>query len=160
MKKPSKIKVITAKVSKLICPIGYAAITWFGTIFTRKEEYANLINKTDQIDSTLKCHETIHVRQAQNTNDSWFRFYCLYVWQWICNLPLVTVNLNAPYKFIPFEMEAYKHEREFEYPNLTDNGCAQWRVFKKMTLKEKRNLAKEYYNKWHLSFCQFLNEYL
>ena len=76
--KPSKIKSIKAKISWLL-PSRINALTWKGIVYCTNEENVKLINKTDKIDSQLKLHETIHLRQAQSTKDSWFLFYIRYV---------------------------------------------------------------------------------
>ena len=151
--KPSKIKVVKAKKAWILPP-NIRAITLFGTIFCAKKVDVNQINETDKIDSDLKCHETIHVRQAENTKDSWFIYYCKYIGQWIKNIPLITVNINAPYKFIPLELEAYRHEREYEY---CMKPCDGWKAYKKLTLKQKREFAKKYY-KSHIIFRDFIKE--
>ena len=151
--KPSKIKVVKAKKAWLLLS-NTRAITLFGTIFCKKQKDVDLINATDKVDSDLKCHETIHVRQAENTKDSWFIYYCKYIWQWIMNFPLILVDINAPYKFIPFELEAYRHEEEFDYCN---KACDGWKKYNTLKLKEKRMFAKEYYG-GHYIFRDFIRE--
>ena len=153
MKKPSKIAVVTAKKGILMLP-SIRAITLFGTIFCKKESDVQLINKTDKIDSDLKSHETIHVRQAQNVKDSWLLYYIVYIWQWICNLPLMFVMLYAPYLFIEFELEAYSNENNWEYCN---KECDGWKKYKKLTLKQKFGFAKEY-RKRRYGFSKFVRE--
>jgi len=153
MAKPSKIKVVKAKKAWLLLP-NTRAITLFGTIFCKKQKDVDLINATDEVDSDLKCHETIHVRQAENTKDSWFVYYFKYIWQWIMNFPLILVDIHAPYKFIPCELEAYRHEEEFDYCN---NPCDGWKKYNTLKLKEKRMFAKEYYS-GHYIFRDFIRE--
>ena len=141
MKKPNEIKTVKAKLTKLLPPL-FAAITLFGVVYCRKKTTVDIINKTDKIDSVIKCHETIHVRQAESTSNSWTKFYLMYIWQWICNLPIIIYGLMMPYYFIEFEFEAYCNEDKFDYPNR--GAACQWKDFKKLTLKEKLRLAKEY----------------
>lgn len=141
--KPSKIKSIKAKITWLL-PSKFRAMTWKGVAYCAKEEDVKSINKTDRIDSQLKSHETIHLRQAQSTKDSWFLFYVRYIWEWICNLPLIFINLYAPYKFMPMEIEAYLNQDNWDY--CPYNATYQWKEFEKLTLKKKRELAKEYYH--------------
>lgn len=156
MKKPSNIKTVRAKKTGLLLP-GFKAITLFGTIYCRRQSDVDSINETENIDSVLKCHETIHVRQACNTNNSWILFYLKYMWQWIKNIPLITVSSHMIYKFIPFEIEAYANERDYKYP--TENTqCSQWREYKKkLTLKQKKQYAREY-KKSKMTFHDFVKE--
>ena len=141
---PSKIKVITAKVTKLL-PSSFKAIMWCGVAYCHSKTTANAVNEHDYIDSNFKCHETIHVRQAQSMHDSWFRFYVRYIWEWLCNLPLITINIHAPYKFMPLEIEAYFREKDWDYPMRGE--CHEWREYETLSLKEKKLLAKAYYGK-------------
>ena len=138
--KPSKITNVHAKLTKLLFK-GYAAITWMGTIYCSKQTYVDAINATDTIDSGLKCHETIHVRQAESTKDSWCRYYLRYVWEWIKNIPLVFVEAHYVYLFNPFELEAYTFEDDYDYPN---SPCEYWRKLAKLSIKEKYRFAKKY----------------
>lgn len=156
MKKPCNIKTITAKKAWFLLP-SFRAITLFGVIYCKRSNDVNSINKTDYIDSMLKCHETIHVRQAENTKNSWLLFYLNYIWQWLCNLPLIFISLHYAYKFIPYELEAYANEDIFEYPYGISN---QWRMFKKeLTLKDKWKYAKEY-KKSKMTFRWFIREHI
>ena len=144
--KPSEIKVIKTKKTCFLLP-GFRAFMFFGTLYCRKKDDIEVINRSHMIDSQLECHETIHIRQAEDCNDSWFRYYMLYIWQWICNLPLIFINPHAPYKFIPFEIEAYTYQNDINHPY---GKCDAWRKYKKMPMKEKKEHAKKYYNtrKW------------
>jgi hypothetical protein len=158
MKKPSEIKVVKAKKTKLL-PKSFSAITWFGTIYSNNDKEIEALNRTDGIDSILECHETIHVRQAEGTNDSWFCYYLKYIWQWICNLPLIFISTNMPYKFIPFELEAYAFENDKEYAMKGD--CNYWKKFNKLTLKEKKKYAKDYYQlRKSVRFSYFIHRYI
>jgi len=155
MKKPSEIKVVKAKKAHFLLPT-FKAITWFGIIRCQSKSDVELINKTDTIDGKLKCHETIHVRQAESKKNSWLRFYLAYLWQWICNLPLMTINIYFPYKFIPFELEAYANEENYTYP--TNGPLTQWKKFKKLTLKEKRKFAKQHKKEYLARFPNFIRK--
>jgi hypothetical protein len=156
--KPSKIKSIKAKISWLL-PSRINALTWKGVVYCTNEKNVKLINKTDKIDSQLKLHETIHLRQAQSTKDSWFLFYIRYVWEWICNIPLISINLYAPYKFMPMELEAYLNQDTWGYCEY--EATYQWKEFEKLTLKKKRELAKEYFGyKPRPYFTDFLRKKL
>ena len=141
MKKPSEILTIKAKRTFLLLPM-FRAITIFGTIYCNRKKDVEILNATDSINLPLKCHETIHIKQAESTNDSWLKFYLLYLWQWICNLPLMWHGLLMPYRFIEFELEAYSNEDDYSYPNK--GKAEQWRKFKKLSLKDKMELASRY----------------
>ena len=141
--KPSKIISVTAKKAHFLLS-GFRALTWKGVVYCKRNEDVNSINYSTEINSQLKSHETIHVRQAESTHDSWFMFYLRYVWEWICNLPLIFIDLHAPYKFMPMEIEAYLNQDNWDY---CQNGAVyQWKGFEKiLSLKEKREMAKKYY---------------
>ena len=156
MKKPSNIKVVKAKKTSLLLP-SFRAITLFGTIFCKRQSDVELINKTDFIDSILKCHETIHVRQAENTKNSWLLFYLNYIYQWIKNIPLIFIKPIYAYKFIPYELEAFANETNYNYINQTTN---QWRMFnEKLKLKNKIKYAKQY-KKINIIFRDYINKYI
>jgi hypothetical protein len=153
MKKPSKIKCVSGKKSWLL-PSNFSAITLFGAVYCSTKEKANEINKTDNVDSQLESHETIHVRQAESTNDSWVQYYLKYVWQWILNFPLIFINIYAPYKFIAFELEAYANQDNWDY---CLGKCEKWKKYNKLTIKQKRELAKQYYDN-KIYFTNFINK--
>ena len=142
MKRPSKIKVVTAKKAWLLFS-GFAAITLFGVVYCKSQSRVDEINKTENIDSQLESHETIHVRQAESTHDSWLLYYLKYIWQWLLNFPLIFINIYAPYKFIAFELEAYRYQNDWNY---CLNKCEKWKEYNTLSLKQKRSLAKEYYS--------------
>lgn len=156
--KPSKIKSLTAKKAWFLLP-SFRAITWKGVAYCNDKLDVKTINLTEGINCRLKSHETIHVRQAESTDDSWLKFYVRYVWEWILNLPLIFIDMFAPYKFMPFEIEAYINQDNWDY--CKHGAVYQWKEFEKLTLKEKRELAKEYYNsKPKPYFSDFLKEKL
>jgi len=141
MKKPSKIKSISAKKAWFL-PSNFEAITLFGVAYCSSRKRADKINESENIDSQLESHETTHVRQAESTKDSWFIFYMKYIWQWIKNLPMIFINVYAPYKFMPFELEAYRYQDDWDY---CLEKCEKWKKYNKLTLKQKRGFAKTYY---------------
>lgn len=141
--RPSKFITVKGRKAWLLLP-GFSALTWKGYAYCKTREQANKINSTESIDSTLESHETIHIRQAESMKDSWFRFYAKYVWEWICNISLITINLYAPYMFMPIEMEAYLNQDDWDY--CMNGAVYQWKEFEKLKLKDKRKLAKEYYD--------------
>lgn len=142
--KPSEIKCVRAKKAHFLSS-SFLGLTWKGIVYCPNEKDVELINRSDEIDSMLKSHETIHVRQAESMKDSWFRFYIRYIWDWICNLPLITVSKNSPYYFIATELEAYMHEDDFEY---CQNGAVYgWKEYEKMSMKDKKKYAKDFKDK-------------
>ena len=157
--KPSDINIPKAKKTWLLLP-NFKAITWMGTIYCKRKNDVDAINMTDDIDSSFKSHETIHIRQAYAMKDSWFRFYVNYIFNWIKNLPLIFVNLYAPYKLIPTEIEAYLHEDSWNYARKNE-PVYDWKKFQKLTLKEKKEIAKLYYKTYNgkKGFSTVLFEY-
>lgn len=157
--KPSKIKTLKAKKAWFLLS-HFQAITWKGIAYCHSKTKVDDINASDKIDSQLKSHETIHIRQAESTHDSWFRFYIRYIWEQILNFPLIFINIYAPYKFTPMEIEAYLNQDNWDY--CKHGATYQWKEFEKiLTLKEKREMAKEYYgSKPKPYFTHFLYEKL
>ena len=156
--KPSKILRIKAKKALFLFP-GFRALTWKGTVYCKYDSDITLINHdyTDRITSDLESHETIHVRQAESTNDSWFKFYLLYLWYWIKNFPLFFTGIMMPYYFIPFELEAFINETDHTYP--THGAVNGWREFKSLTISEKFKLANMYNNSYKpIGFKQFVRK--
>lgn len=95
-----KTKVIATK----LMPEGrFVAITLFGIVFTRKK---------DNIDRYMLNHELIHC--CQQLEWLYLPFFVLYVGEWIWHL-LRLRSLDAAYRAISFEREAYDHERDLEY---------------------------------------------
>lgn len=141
--KPSKIKIPKAKKAWLLLP-NFRAITWRGTVYCKRQSDVEALNTNETIDSSFKSHETIHIRQAQAMNDSWIRFYLNYIFNWIKNFPLITVNIYAMYKLIPTEIEAYLHQDNWKYAENAE-PVYEWKEFQKLTLKQKRKIATLYY---------------
>ena len=140
--KPSKFITVKGRKAWFLLH-GFSALTWKGYAYCKTQKEADKINSTDKIDSRLESHETIHIRQAESTHDSWFLFYTRYVWEYICNLPLIFINVYAPYKFMPFEIEAYLNQDEWDY--CMHGATYQWKDFEKMGMKARYKLAKKYY---------------
>ncbi len=159
MMKPSKIGILKAKKTWLLFS-NFKGIMWMGTLYCREQKYVDEINKSDKINSTFKSHETIHVRQAQSMNDSWFKFYLNYCFQWLKNLPLLVININAPYLLIPTEIEAYFNQKNWSYAENI-SPVFEWKKYQELSLKEKKQIAKAYYDKNnHKSFSVILHEFL
>lgn len=149
--KPSEINVIKAK--KGILFKNFDALTWKGTVYCTDSKIIESLNAHNYIDSNLKCHETIHVRQAESIKDSWFRFYLLYILQWILNFPLFIYGWIMPYYFISFELEAYVNQNDYSY---VQNGAVyEWKKYNSLSIKEKLNLAKEFQKNNSIGFPIF-----
>lgn len=123
---------------------GYEALTFFGTVLTHSQEEADRMNqKFDYV----KNHETIHLRQAQSTHDSWLCFYFIYIWYWLKGLPSNRKMRNAAYLLNPFEMEAYLHMYDLHYlERLPDGKATEWKRFAKMSMSQRL----EFYAKTYL----------
>jgi hypothetical protein len=57
---------------------------------------------------------------------------------------LIFVNVDAPYTFISFELDAYRYQDKWDYCLAK---CEGWKRYNKLKLKEKRIFAKKYYCK-------------
>ena len=155
--KPSKFSTVKGKKAWFLLT-GFSCLTWKGYAYCDSQKEADKINSTDRIDSIMESHETIHIRQAESMKDSWFRFYARYVWEWICNLPLIFINIYAPYKFMEIEMEAYLNQDNWDY--CMHGATYQWKRLEEcLTLKDKHALAKAYYRK-KFYYTLFLSEKL
>ena len=159
--KPNQIIIPKAKKTSMLLP-NFKAITWKGIIYCKKQSDVDSINQNDYVDTILKAHETIHIRQAYAMNNSWTKFYLNYMLQYIKNIPLITININAPYKLIPTEIEAYLNQDNLQYPS-ENKPLTQWKYFQKnLKLKDKKQIAKLYYknNIQHLSYTSILINFL
>lgn len=87
---------------------GFKAMAWCGKIIHREGG--------SEVDAVTMNHEKIHVMQAMMCDDSWMKYYLMYVWEWVKGNPLVKPASSA-YMTIPYEMEAYANEEKPEYPD-------------------------------------------
>lgn len=155
MKRPSRIEKLRIILNSWFPP-GSFSMTLFGTVYTKSSYAAENLGKEGSEDNT---HEMIHVKQAQSCWDCWLSFYFLYLCQWLFNLPLITIDRRAPYKFIPFEIEAYKHQREPEY---IKDIATEWKEIRKLKMSERKRLAKMYYKEYRKTtrFTDFIKEHM
>lgn len=113
--KPSEIDEVTLLGMDHIPFEGYKYIMWCGRIIYRNDAYEKRrkewITKQYKID---KNHETIHLMQAKMCG-SWVKYYLKYLREWLRGGP-VMAPASAAYYTIPFEMEAYANEENFDYP--------------------------------------------
>ena len=94
------------KYSKIIPFKGFYAINLFGTYFIREEYKGQKVSKT-----TLN-HEAIHTAQMKEMG--YIFFYIWYFIEWLIRL---IINGRYAYYCLPFEREAYDHEKNYKYLN-------------------------------------------
>ncbi|MBO4718829.1 MAG: hypothetical protein J5658_03040 [Prevotella sp.] len=132
--RPSRVVDMPAVVNTFWLPKGYEGLTFFGHILAPTQAEADRFNNGY---STMKNHEMIHLRQAQACGDSWLRFYLLYIWYWLKNLPANRKMKHAAYLLNPFEMEAYARMHDLHY---LKGPATEWRQYAKMPIKERMKL--------------------
>ena len=137
-RRPSRIVDMSAVKEGFWLRRNYDAMMFFGFILAHTKEEADRINKYG---GSLKRHETIHLRQAQSTHNSWLCYYTLYIWYSLRAWPQNRYMRNASYYLNPFEMEAYKHMYDEDYLDKCQNGANEWRVYAKMKPKERRMMS-------------------
>lgn len=84
---------------------GYSAMSWCGYLLSRKDD--------EDIKPTTWNHESIHLQQAKDKG-KWLKYYWSYLMYWLKGNPLVHPSSGAYYT-IPYEMEAYANQNNFEY---------------------------------------------
>ena len=141
-RRPSRVTEMKAVSERFWLRSNYLALTFFGYIVVHSKEDADRVNAAPLSRSSLKRHETIHLRQAQSTHDSWLCFYTLYIWYYLRALPQNRKKRNAAYYLNPFEMEAYEHMYDPAYLEKCSQGANGWRVYAKMKPGERLELAK------------------
>lgn len=139
-KRPSRIKDMPAMTNTFLCRKGFSGITFFGRIYTNNQDVADSLNREY---SVMKNHEMIHLRQAQNTGNNWFRYYLLYIVQWLKGIRLDRKGGRLAYYLNPFEMEAYLNENDMHYLDEADNGTCGWRKYCKMTFPDRYKLMRK-----------------
>ena len=116
---------------------GYLAMNWCGKIITRKPE---------KISAVVKNHERIHLWQALQYK-SWLAYYWKYLREWVKGGPIMA-PASAAYYTIPFEMEAYGNEHNFDY-KVTANS------WKKYEIENRKETYKKYKDNWR-NYCKSL----
>lgn len=121
---------------------GYSAMSWCGKIITRK----------DNVSDRVINHERIHLEEALELaklekTSTWLIYYWQYLKYWIKGNP-ITAPASSAYYTIPFEMEAYGNEHDFNY-KVTANS------WKKYELKHRKKVYKEYRFNWR-DYCKSL----
>ena len=139
---------------------GYDALTFFGHIITNSEREAERYNALEPKPQTstiqpptkawyhpVKFHETIHLRQAQSTHNSWLCFYWKYLVFWLQARQANRILPNASYLLNPFEMEAYANMYNPYYLDHLphpDKGANGWREYAKMNLAQRYWARRKY----------------
>jgi len=113
---------------------GYAALTWAGLLITRPGYKLGQVTKT---------HEDIHRQQAEILGSYWL-FYLLYLWEYLCGL-FILWNPTAAYYTISLECQAYGNEYNKDYKVSKEN-------MKLYRIKNKRKVWKENKNRWRV-YC-------
>lgn len=116
---------------RIIPPKGYSAITLFGNVYTRKDEDTVKRYLETKRGKIWYHHEYMHVMQKKSIG-SWIIFYILYLWYFFKAWPLF-MNWRQAYRTIPFELEAYTVEDNFDIIE----SC--WRYYIR-TNKERKTL--------------------
>lgn len=132
--RPKQIQFLSVEVNDIICPKGYQAITLFGTVFTHDENTARELNTAH---SKLMNHEHIHLRQAQDTHNSWWIFYSMYAWYYLIALPYNIKLKHAAYLLNPFEIEAYTNMQNIKYLEQDYHTTNNWRIYSRMSLRQR-----------------------
>ena len=121
---------------------GYSAMSWCGKIITRK----------DKVNKTIINHERLHLEQAlqlakQEKSSSWLTYYWQYLKYWIKGNPLIAPASSAYYT-IPFEMEAYGNEDDYNYHPVNNS----WKLYE---LEDRKETYKKHRDNWK-QFCKDL----
>lgn len=118
---------------------GYSAMSWCGKV----------IIKRDTVSDKIINHERIHLEQAlqiakqENTN-TWLTYYWQYLKYWVKGNPFS----ESSYYTIPFEMEAYGNEHDFDYKITKDS-------WKKYEIKDRKQTYRDNKYNWR-TFCKNL----
>lgn len=127
-KQSNQLEVVTMKHFPFE---GFSAMSWCGKIITRKED----------VGTTTKNHERIHLEQALYFK-SWVKYYVVYFWWWVKGFS------TSAYYTIPFEMEAYGNESDYDYqPTKTS--------WKKYIINNRSKVYKENQYNWR-KYCKSL----
>lgn len=94
---------------------GFLAINLFGIVFIRRsKEWWDRYGDDDYMKIVLN-HERIHTIQANKYRTKWLAFYTIYLYHWVINLFKYNFNDTIAYNCIPFEIEAFENETNFNY---------------------------------------------
>lgn len=163
MKKPKEITDIEIKWNNFIPFSGYLAITFFGKMWMRnsnKSKWERYINNGQA--KYVINHEMIHVKQAVSTNNSWWKFYLLYIWYWLKANPLFR-GFTFAYKMNPFELEAYANEKDLFYIGTHTSGANRWKTYKEVSVKQRKQYWENYEamrKTEYITFDKYIQKYI
>lgn len=121
---------------------GYSAMSWCGKIITRKP----------LVSQRVFNHERLHLEQAlklveNDKQKTWLKYYWQYLKYWIKGNPLMGPTSSAYYT-IPFEMEAYGNEDDYNYHPVNNS----WKLYE---LEDRKETYKKHRYNWK-QFCKDL----
>lgn len=161
MKKPKDIIDIELKWNNILPLFGYFAMTLFGKMWIKnssKPTWERYIREGKTVFVTN--HEMIHVKQAVSTNNSWWKFYILYVWYWF---KAIFRGFKFAYKMNPFELEAYANENDLNYTAMHTHGATRWKEYKTISVKQRKRYWDDYKAKsrtGYMTFSRYIQEYI
>lgn len=121
---------------------GYSAMSWCGKIITRKP----------LVSQRVFNHERLHLEQAlklveNDKQKTWLKYYWQYLKYWIKGNPIMAPASSAYYT-IPFEMEAYGNEDDYNYHPVNNS----WKLYE---LEDRKETYKKHRDNWK-QFCKDL----
>ena len=121
---------------------GYSAMSWCGKIITRKP----------LVSQRVFNHERLHLEQAlklveNDKQKTWLKYYWQYLKYWIKGNPIMAPASSAYYT-IPFEMEAYGNEDDYNYHPISNS----WKLYE---LEDRKETYKKHRDNWK-QFCKDL----
>ena len=121
---------------------GYLFMMWCGKVIYRSEkegtihQYVNTKKGKESIN-----HETIHLYQAKDKK-TWIKYYLKYIQEWLKGNPITHPSSSAYYT-IPYEMEAYANESNFNYLETRTKDSVN-----KYDIKDRKKTYKAHRNDW------------
>lgn len=121
---------------------GYSAMSWCGKIITKKP----------LVSQRVFNHERLHLEQAlklveNDKQKTWLKYYWQYLKYWIKGNPIMAPASSAYYT-IPFEMEAYGNEDDYNYHPVNNS----WKLYE---LEDRKETYKKHRDNWK-QFCKDL----
>lgn len=60
----------------------------------------------------------------------------------------------------PFELEAYANENDLDYNIVNKDGAIQWKQFKNISIKQRKQLWKNFEENKSMTFNYFVNNHV
>ena len=60
----------------------------------------------------------------------------------------------------PFELEAYANENDLDYNIVNKDGAIQWKQFKNISIKQRKQLWKIFKENKSMTFNHFINNHV